>query len=166
MPEFHNEDMIVQLNTTLSSVREALDGTVFLEQNSAPISPTDKAAKVTEIKNAITQAMTSLKLCRVDEFNGAAAPPSQLYSLVISGGGTIESAITQGRFSATAALIDHNGTMVEENYPVDVLWFSSDTGIVSVNTNSGEYTVASPGNITITARHGSGFVSSVPLIVL
>ena len=166
MPEFHNEDMIVQLNTALSSVREALDGTVFLEQNSAPISPTDKAAKVTEIKNAITLAMASLQLCRVDEFNGLAAPPAQLDSLVISGGGIIESETTQGQFSATADFIDHNGTMTAENYPVDVLWSSSDTGIVSVNTNSGEYTVASPGNITITARHGSGFVSSVPLIVL
>ena len=166
MPEFHNEDMIIQLNTALSSVREALDSTVFLEQNSAPISPTDKAAKVTEIKNAIILAMASLQLCRVDEFNGVAAPPSQLDSLVISGGGTIESGATQGQFSATADFIDHNGTRVEENSPVDVLWSSSDTGIVSVNTNSGEYTVASPGNITITARHGSGFVSSVPLIVL
>jgi len=76
------------------------------------------------------------------------------------------SGTTQGQFSATADFIDHNGTMVEENSPVNVLWSSSDTGIVSVNTNSGEYTVASPGNITITALHGSGFVASVPLIVL
>ena len=166
MPEFHNEDMIIQLNAALSSVREALDGTVFLEQNSAPISPTDKAAKVTEIKNAITLSMANLQLCRVDEFNGLAAPSAQLDSLVISGGGIIESETTQGRFSATADFIDHNGIMTAENHPVDVLWSSSDTGIVSVNTNSGEYTVASPGNITITARHGSGFVSSVPLIVL
>jgi len=164
MPEFHNEDMIIQLNAALSSVREALDGTVFLEQNSAPISPTDKAAKVTEVKNAITLAMASLQLCRVDEFNGSAAPPAQLDNLVISGSGTIE--ITQGRFSATADFVDHNGTTIEENSPVDVLWSSSDTGIVSVNTNSGEYTVSSPGNITITARHANGSVASVPLIVL
>ena len=166
MPEFHNEDMIIQLNAALSSVRGALDGTVFLEQNSAPISPTDKAAKVTEIKNAITLAMVGLQLCRVDEFNGLVAPSAQLDSLVISGGGTIESGTTKGRFSAAADFIDHNGTRVAENSPVNVLWSSSDTGIVSVNTNSGEYTVASPGNITITARHGSGFVSSVSLIVL
>ena len=166
MPEFHNEDMIIKLNAALSSVREALDSTTFLEQNPDSIPSEDKAVKVTEIKNSITLAMASLQLCRVDEFNGLAAPPSQIYSLVISGGGTIENGTTQGRFSATADFIDHNGTMVDENYPVNVLWSSSDSCIVSVNTNSGEYTVSSPGNITITARHGSGFVASVPLIVL
>ena len=166
MPEFHNEDMIIQLNATLSSVREALDGTVFLEQASDPISPTDKAAKVTEIKNSIAQSISTLQSCRVDEFNGLAAPSPQFGNLTVSGGGTISSDTTQGSFSATADRIDHNGDIVESDYPVDVLWSSSDTGIVSVNTNSGEYTVASPGNITITARHVSGWVASVPLIVL
>ena len=166
MAEFHNEDMIIKLNEALASVREALDSTVYLEQNSRPSPPPDRATRVTAIKNSIAQSISTLQSCRVDEFNGLVAPPPQFDNLTVSGGGTISSGTTQGSFSATADRIDHNGDIVESDYPVDVLWSSSDTGIVSVNTNSGEYTVASPGNITITARHASGSVASVPLIVL
>ena len=165
MADVHNEDMIVSLNTALSSVKEALDTTVRIEQ--APsMSTSDRNSNVIIVKAAVTSAISVLQNCGSGGFLGTASPDPQIATFRVVGDTVVSADSGTGTFVATADFIDHNGVSTSTDTEVSASWFSSDSGIVSVNSSTGVYSALVPGNVTITARHSDGAVTSVPLVVV
>ena len=165
MAEVHNEDMIFSLNTALSSVREALDTTVKIEQ--APsMSTSDRNSNVVIVKAAVIRAISVLQNCGSESFLGTASPDPQMVTFRVIGNGTISAGSGIGTFVATADFMDHNGVSTATDEKVSATWFSSDVNIISVNSSTGVFTPLVPGNVTISARHSSGAISSVPMIVI
>ena len=164
MAEVHNEDMIFSLNTALSSVREALDTTVKIEQ--APsMSTSDRNSNVAIVKAAVTSAISVLQNCGSESFLGTASPDPQMVTFRVIGNDTVSAGSGTGTFVATADFMDHNGISTSINKEVLATWSSSDTAVVSVNSSTGVYTPVSQGNITVTARYTDGSVSSAPMVV-
>ena len=164
MADVHNEDMIVSLNTALSSVKEALDTTVKIEQ--APsMSTSDRNSNVIIVKAAVTNAISVLQNCGSDNYDGTASPDPQLITFRVTGNSTRQAGSGTGTFVAVADFMDHNGVSTATNEKVSATWFSSDVNIISVNSSTGVFSPLTPGNVTISARHSSGSVTSVPMIV-
>ena len=164
MDAVHNEDLILSLNASLSKVREALDTTVAIEQNPS-ISDADRASNVVIIKAAVTSAINTLQNCGSESFLGTASPDPQMVTFRVIGNNTVSAGSGTGTFVATADFMDHNGVATATNENVSATWFSSDVNIISVNSSTGVFTPLVPGNVTISARHSSGAISSVPMIV-
>jgi len=161
MADVHNEDMILSLNTALSSVREALDTTVKIEQASS-MSSGDRVINVNIIKAAITNVLTILQNCGSARYEGTSAPDHHLSALRIDNLGEIVAVGTEASTAvAKADFIDHHGRPTSTDQLVDVTWLSSDSGIISINSSTGVYLALIPGTVTITARHGAGAVASV-----
>ena len=164
MADVHNEDMILSLNTALSSVREALDTTVKIEQNPS-MSTSDRNSNVVIVKAAITNATSVLQNCGSESFLGTASPDPQMVTFRVIGNNTVSAGSGTGTLIATADFMDHNGVSTATDEKVSATWFSSDVNIISVNSSTGVFTPLVPGNVTISARHSSGAISSVPMIV-
>tara|TARA_Y100000310_G_C20313863_1_gene637485 strand:+ start:22 stop:519 length:498 start_codon:yes stop_codon:yes gene_type:complete len=164
MADVHNEDMILSLNSALSSVREALDTTVSIEQNPS-MSASDRNANVVIVKAAITNAISVLQNCGSENFTGTASPDPQLVAFRVAGNSTRQAGSGTGIFIATADFMDHNGVSTATDEEVSATWSSSDSNIVSVNSSTGVFTPLVPGNVTISARHSNGSVASVPMLV-
>lgn len=166
MADVHNEDMILSLNTALSSVREALDTTVNIEQNPA-MEENDRTIKVNIIKGAIANVLTTLQNCGSDRYEGLLAPNPQLAALRIDNLGVTVAVGTENSIAeARADFVNHHGQSTSTNQSVDVTWLSSDSGIISINSSTGSYSALIPGNVTVTARHSGGAVTSIPLVVV
>jgi len=166
MVDIHNEDMLLSLNTALSSMREALDTTVKIEQNSS-MSSSDRITNVNIIKVAIANVLTTLQNCNSDRYEGTSAPDLQLSTLRVDNiGGTVAVGTENSNVVAKADFVDHHGESKSTNQIVEVVWSSSDGGIVSINSSTGSYLALVPGNVTVTARHRGGAVASVPLVVV
>ena len=164
MAEVHNEDMILSLNAALSSVREALDTTVKIEQ--APsMSTSDRNSNVAIVKAAVTSAISVLQNCGSESFLGTASPDPQMVTFRVIGNNTVSAGSGTGTLIATADFMDHNGVSTATDEKVSAIWFSSDVNIISVNSSTGVFTPLVPGNVTISARHSNGAISSVPMIV-
>ena len=165
MADVHNEDMIIDLNSALSKVREALDTTVKIERDPS-MSTIDRNSNVAIVKAAVTSAISVLQNCGSENFLGTASPDPQATTLNVIGAGTFVA--SSGNFSllATAEFMDHNGISTATDEVVPATWSSSDTNIVSVNSSTGVVTPLIVGNVTISARHSSGSISSVPMIVI
>ena len=164
MAEVHNEDMIVSLNTALSSVREALDTTVKIEQ--APsMSTSDRNSNVVTVKAAVANAISALQNCGSENFLGTASPDPQVTTLNVIGAGTFVAGSGNVTLQATADFMDHNGAVTTTGEAVTVVWASSDSSIGPVNSSSGVFTPLAPGNITISARYANGSIASVPIVV-
>ena len=164
MVDVHNEDMILSLNTALSSVREALDTTVKIEQ--APsMSTSDRNSNVVIVKAAVIRAISVLQNCGSESFLGTVSPAPQITTLNVIGSGTFVAGSGTVTLLAAADFMDHNGVSTATNEKVSATWFSSDVNIISVNSSTGVFTPLVPGNVTISARHSSGAISSVPMIV-
>ena len=164
MADIHNEDMILSLNTSLSSMREALDTTVTIEHVPS-MSSGDRIANVNIIKAAIANVLLTLQNCGSDRYEGIPAPDPQVSILRVTGAGTVAVGSDPQTFMATVDFMDHNGVVTGIGQPVDVVWSSSDGTVVSINSSTGVYTPLAPGNITITARYTDGSVASVPMVV-
>jgi len=162
--DVHNEDMILSLNAALSKVREALDTTVAIEQNPS-MSVSDRDANVVIVKAAIANATSTLQDCNSDSFAGTAAPDPKILTLRVLGAGTAVAGSGSDTLTATADFINHNGIITDVDVAVTVVWSSSDSNIVTMNSDSGVYTPLAPGNITISARYADGSVTSVPMVV-
>ena len=164
MADVHNEDMILSLNTALSSVREALDTTVKIEQDPS-MSTSDRNSNAVIVKAAITNAISVLQNCGSESFAGTASPDPQLITFRVPGNSTRQAGSGTGMFIAIADFMDHNGVATATDTEVSATWSSSDSNIVSVSASTGVFTPLIPGNVTISARHSSGSVASVPMIV-
>ena len=164
MADIHNEYIINSLGTAFSSVKEALDTTVKIEQN-AGMSTSDRTSNVTIIKTAIERAISILQNCGASRYAGIPAPAPLLTSLRIEGGEPASAGAT-GALTAMGDFADHNGQSVSIGGTVLATWTSSDSDIVSINSSSGVYSALVPGNVTITARHVEGAITSIPLIVV
>jgi len=165
MAEVHNEDMIISLNAALSKVRVALDTTVKIEQNPS-MSTSDRNSNIVIVRAAVTSVISVLQNCGSESFLGTASPDPQMVTFRVIGSDTVSAGSGTGTFVAMADFIDHNGVSTATNEKVSVIWFSSDVNIISVNSSTGVYSALVPGNVTITARHSGGAVTSVPLIVI
>ena len=169
MADVHNEDMILSLNTALSQVREALDTTVAIEQNPS-MSASDRNSNVAIVKAAIANAISTLQNCGSDRFDGTASPAPQVSALRVvdingNSVGTVVAGSGSATLTATADFTDHNGIVTDSQVAVTVVWSSSDSSIVTMNSSSGVYTPLAPGNITISARYVDGSVASIPMVV-
>jgi len=164
MADVHNEDMIIDLNSALSKVREALDTTVKIERDPS-MSVSDRNSNVAIVKAAVTEGISTLQGCTIDDFTGTAAPDYQISTLRIESNSPINAG-TSATFSASADYVNHKGVVTEEGLAEAVIWSSSDGAIVSINSSTGVATAEVPGNVTITARAGDGTLSSVPMIVI
>ena len=165
MADVHNEDLIIDLNSALSKVREALDTTVKIEQDPS-MSVSDRNSNVVIVKAAVTNAISVLQDCGSENFLGTASPDPQLVTFHVTGNGTVSVGSGTGTFIATAAFMDHNGISTSTDEVVSATWSSSDNSIVSVNSSTGVFTPLIIGNVTISAIHSSGAISSVPMIVI
>ena len=164
MADVHNEDMILSLNTALSSVREALDTTVKIEQDPS-MSTSARNSNAVIVKAAITNAISVLQNCGSESFAGTASPDPQLITFRVTGNSTRQAGSGTGMFIAVADFMDHNGVSTSINEEVSAIWSSSDSNIVSVDAATGVFSPITSGNVTISARHSSGSVTSVPMIV-
>jgi predicted deacylase len=164
MADVHNEDMIIDLNSALSKVREALDTTVKIEQNPS-MSTSDRNSNIAIVKAAVTNAISVLQNCGSENFLGTASPAPQITTLNVIGAGTFVAGSGNVTLLAAADFMDHNGVVTSSGEKVTVVWASSDSSIGSVNSSSGIFTPLAPGNITISARHSNGSISSVPMII-
>jgi len=164
MSDVHNEDMILSLNTALSSVREALDTTVKIEQDPS-MSTSDRNSNVVIVKAAVANAISTLQNCGSENFLGTASPDPQVTTLNVIGAGTFVAGSGDVNLLAAADFMDHNGVVTATSEEVTVVWASSDSSIGPVNSSSGIFTPLAPGNITISARYVNGAVASVPMIV-
>ena len=165
MADVHNEDLISDLTSALSKVREALDTTVKIEQNPS-MSVSDRNSNIAIVKAAVISVIDGLQSCGSESFLGTAAPDSQMVTFRVIGNDVVSAGSVTETFVATADFMDHNGLSTATNEKVSATWFSSDSGIVSVNSSTGVYSALVPGNVTITARHSGGAVASVPLVVI
>ena len=165
MADVHNEDLIIDLNSALSKVREALDTTVKIEQDPS-MSVSDRNSNVAIVKAAVTSAISVLQHCGSENFLGTASPDPQMVMFRVTGNGTVSVGSGTGTFVATAEFMDHNGISTATDEVVSATWSSSDSNIVSVNPSTGVFTPLIVGNVTISARHSSGSISSVPMIVI
>ena len=151
----YNEDLILQLNSVLSSVREALDTTTVNEQNNASISNADRAANVVIIKAAVSSATTTLKAIDTSQYEGQNAPdPVESEIIFISTPSVTAGASTL--MEAHTITYDHNGEEVNRGLSSFLNWASSDTTAASVAVNGdrlGVVTGVAEGNITITVTH-------------
>jgi len=165
MADVHTEDMVSSLNIALSSMREALDTTVKIEQDFS-MSSNDRTINVNIIKVAIAKVLSTLQNCDSDRYEGIPAPNPYLSGLRINNIGGIVDVGTENSIGASADFTDHNGKIIAVDREVTVTWLSSDSGIVSINSSTGVYTTLVPGNVTITARHQAGAVTSVAMVVI
>ena len=107
----YNEDLILQLNSALSSVREALDITTANEQNDGSISSEDRAANVVIIKAAVSSATTVLNAIDTSQYEGQNAPdPVESEIIFISTPSVTAGASTL--MEAHTITYDHNGVEV------------------------------------------------------
>jgi hypothetical protein len=118
------------------------------------------------VKAAVIRAISVLQNCGSESFLGTASPDPQMVTFRVIGNDTVSAGSGTGTFVATADFMDHNGVSTAINEKVSATWFSSDVNIISVNSSTGVYSALVPGNVTITARHSGGAVTSVPLIVI
>jgi len=164
----YNEDLILQLNSALSSVREALDITTANEQTNATISNSDRAANVVIIKAAVSSATTTLKAIDTSQYEGQNAPdPVESEIIFISTPSVTAGASTL--MEAHTITYDHNGVEVNRGLSSFLNWTSSDTTVAGVAVNGdrlGVVTGVSEGNITLTVTHrNSGALASLPVVV-
>ena len=164
----YNEDLILQLNSALSSVREALDITTANEQNDGSISSEDRAANVVIIKAAVSSATTVLNAIDTSQYEGQNAPdPVESEIIFISTPSVTAGASTL--MEAHTITYDHNGVEVNRGLSSFLNWTSSDTTVAGVAVNGdrlGVVTGVSEGNITLTVTHrNSGALASLPVVV-
>ena len=164
MADVHNEDMIIDLNSALSKVREALDTTVKIEQDPS-MSTSDRNSNVAIVKAAVINSISVLQNCGSENFLGTASPDPQVTTLNVIGAGTFVAGSGNVTLQAAADFMDHNGVVTSSGEKVTVVWASSDSSIGSVNSSSGIFTPVPPGNITISARYANGAIASVPIVV-
>tara|TARA_Y100000034_G_C6756921_1_gene336843 strand:+ start:54 stop:554 length:501 start_codon:yes stop_codon:yes gene_type:complete len=164
MADVHNEDLIPDLYSALSKVREALDTTVKIEQDPG-MSTSDRNSNVVIVKAAVTNAISVLQNCGSENFLGTASPAPSVTAFRIAVPSTVVAGSGSGTFTARIDTHDHNGVSISTNEEVLATWSSSDATVVSVNSSTGVYTPVSQGNITVTARYTDGSVSSAPMVV-
>ena len=163
----YNEDLILQLNSALSSVREALDTTTVNEQNIG-LSSSDRAANTVIIKAAVSSATTTLSAIDTSQYEGQNAPdPVESEIIFISTPSVTAGASTL--MEAHTIAYDHNGVEVNRGLSSFLNWASSDTTVAGVTVNGdrlGVVTGVAEGNITVTVTHrNSGALASLPVVV-
>lgn len=159
-------DLKRDLESALSHIRLAIDTAWIIENDmsSGMLSNTEVDAHISTIKTAVTDGISALQGCGIDEYTGLQAPVDQISTLRISG----NASITPGESAALLATADYEnykGMATGVDIPLAVTWVSSDNAIVSVNSSTGAATAEAQGNVTITARATDGTLSSVPMIV-